>query len=308
MLTADILKANEATAGLTDEQMSAIVEMSSNDEKTAISAQLGETHRMYDQDILEATGIQKNANEKSYDYLKRASAQVKADFEGQIQSLNNEISTLRKRTTEGADAELAKQLKQAQAELAETKQQFVELQGKFGEAESNYNAKLFQYRVDNDIEQAMNGIKLKNDIPQELVSLAVKNAKDLVRGKKADYIDNGQGGQTLVFRTESGALLNNPQNQLKPYTATELISEALKSYGVLAEDRQQGGAGSAKPNITPQGGGIVIDLSTCRTQGDAMQAITNTLLAQGLKRNTAEWQSALDDAWRTNNVSQLPRQ
>ena len=51
-LTSEILRANAATAGLTDEQVSAIVTMSRNDEDSVIGQKTGEIYGGLDADIL----------------------------------------------------------------------------------------------------------------------------------------------------------------------------------------------------------------------------------------------------------------
>ena len=56
-LTTELLNANGATAGLTDEQKSAIVEMSRNDETAVIGQKTGEIYGGLDADILAASGI-----------------------------------------------------------------------------------------------------------------------------------------------------------------------------------------------------------------------------------------------------------
>ena len=75
-LTNELLNANAATAALTDEQKTAIVEMSRNDEQAVIGQKTGEIYGGLDADILAASGIAKNGTEKTYDYAK-LSANIK---------------------------------------------------------------------------------------------------------------------------------------------------------------------------------------------------------------------------------------
>ena len=69
MLKKEILLANAALAGLTDEQITAIEQLSTNDENAVIAQKVGEIHRQYDDTILKATGdnyIKERANKESH--------------------------------------------------------------------------------------------------------------------------------------------------------------------------------------------------------------------------------------------------
>ena len=59
-LTTELLNANAALSGLTDEQKTAIVEMSKNDETAVIGQKTGEIYGGLDADILAASGIAKS--------------------------------------------------------------------------------------------------------------------------------------------------------------------------------------------------------------------------------------------------------
>ena len=124
MLTREILVANAALAGLTDEQIAAITTLSTNDENSVIAKKTGEIYGGLDADILAASGIAKNGTEKTFDYAKRVVAEFKTKAESasalqtQIDSLTKEKARLEKAIADGAtDAETAKALKQAKADL-----------------------------------------------------------------------------------------------------------------------------------------------------------------------------------------------
>ena len=81
MLTIEMLRQSSDLAGLTDNQLNAIAEMSRNDENTVIGTKIGALHGQYDTDILDITGIKKKDGEKSYDYAKRVLGEYKAKAE-----------------------------------------------------------------------------------------------------------------------------------------------------------------------------------------------------------------------------------
>lgn len=58
-LTREILVANAALSGLTDEQINAITTLSQNDENSVIAKKTGEIYGNLDADILTASGVEK---------------------------------------------------------------------------------------------------------------------------------------------------------------------------------------------------------------------------------------------------------
>lgn len=315
MLKKEVLKANAALAGLTDEQITAIEQLSTNDENAVIAQKVGEIHRQYDETILKATGIARAGDEKSYNYLERAGNELKAKAEAgstlqtTIDSLNTEKARLEKAIQDGGnDVELKTQLGNIKAELEQTKGQFTELQTKLSTAEKEHSKKVHGMQVDFEINQATSGLKLKAELPESASKVLMQQAIAKIKAEKADFIDDGNGGQRLVFRNKEGAVLNNPENQLNPFTASELLAKELKSMGVLDEGRKQEGAGTKPVNggAGGSGGATTIDLSGARNQVEANSAITKHLLAQGLTRGSSEFETANTEAWKENNVSALP--
>lgn len=315
MLKKDVLKANAVLAALTDEQIAAIETLSSNDETTVLGQRIGEIYREMDTKIATITGIQRNGDEKTYFYLERAAKDLKTKAESvttlnsTIESLTKEKQRLEKAIQEGAsDAETVKQFKQVKAELDQTKTQYTELQNKFTEQEKTFNQQLFETNIGNELSKATSGIKFKPEIPASVTAVLLQNATaNLQKAYKPDFIDNGEGGKRLVFRNESGAVLNNPENQLNPYTAAELLAKELKTMGVIDEGRKAAGAGTPPSGggNSPAGGGT-IDLTGARTRVEAHEVATKALLAQGLTKGSAEFDTAMTQVWKDNSVSSLP--
>lgn len=314
MLKSEVIKANAVLASLTDAQIAAIETLSKNDEDTVIGSKVGEIHREYDKTILASTGVARNGDEKSYDYLARAAKDLKTkadaveDLNGQIRTLGADKTRLEKAIADGsADAETVKQLKQVKAELDQTKSQFTELQTKHTEAEKTHGAKLFELQVGFELNQASAGVKFKPELPATVTGVIMQNAiSKLQSAYKPDYIDDGKGGQRLVFRNEAGAVMNNPENQLNPFTASELLNKELKLMGVIDEGRKQPGAGTNPPASGTPTGGTTIDLSGARTKVEATTIATNALMAQGLTKGSEAFDTAMTQAWKDGNVTALP--
>lgn len=304
-LTAETLKANEVLAELSAEQITAITNLSRNDEDNVIGTKVGEIHRQYDETILKATGIARDGDEKSYKYLERAGTQLKGQAETAA-GLTTKISELQEALKKGgSDKELKAQLDSTIAELTQTKNQFNKAQAALDSTNQEHNNKLFGMQVDFEIGKATSELKLKPDLPESAARVLMQQAIAKVKGNKAEFIDDGQGGQRLVFKDEAGATLNNPKNQLNPFTASELLSGALEEMGVLDSGRQVGGTGGA-PDKSNKGGSSTIDLANARNQVEANAFISKQLQAQGLAKGTAEFDTASTKAWGDNNIGELP--
>lgn len=314
-LTQELIQANAATAGLTTEQINAIVTMSQNDENAVIAKKTGEIYGGLDNDILVASGIEKNGTEKTYDYAKRAIGEIKAKADAagelttQIASLTKEKVRLEKVIADGgADAETKKQLAQAQKDLAAVTKSFTDLKAEFDTAKESHEKEMFGLKLDGELDKSIGGLKFKAGLPEAVTSVILANAKTKIKGMSPEYIDNGNGGKILAFKDASGAIMRNQNNQLNPYTAAELLEKELNEMGVLEKGKQTQGAGSSGGNGGNGGGVVSVDLSGARTQVEADEIITKTLLAQGLTIGSDAFQKEKNKAWVDNNIKALPIQ
>ena len=307
MITADILKANEHLAKLTDEQISSIVTLSTNDVNAEIGKKIGELYRQLDTTIDTSTGIARNGDEKTYNYLERAIKELKGgmpnvdDMKGKIKTLTEEKTRLEALISEGSkDTETAKLLNQAKAELKSTKDLYIGLQTKFEEQAKTHKTELFGLRVENELTNVLNGLKFKAEIPANVTKTFVNAAISKVKGLNPDYVDDVNGGKRLVFRDSNGVAISNPTN-LAPYTAAELLGNELKDIiaikGAKGTGTQVDGGGSNNDTVT---------IGNARTQQEAMTIISKSLCAQGLTAGSKEYQTKLDAAWAENKVKTLP--
>jgi uncharacterized protein (UPF0264 family) len=313
-LTSEVLKANAVLAGLTDEQIQAITTLSQNDENTVIAQKTGKIYGDLDADILAATGVAKNGTEKTYDYAKRVLSEFKAKAEGanglsaQIDSLTKEKARLEKAIADGAtDAETAKALKQAKADLTAVQTQFNDLKTKYDEAEQKYQNELFGVRIESALQTAVAGIKFKPELPESATKVLLSQAIDKIKAMNPEYIDDGKGGKVLAFKDETGALMRNPNNQLNPYTPADLLTRELETMGIIDKGRQAAGGGSTPPAGGSGGiGGGAISISGAKTRVEAYDAITQSLQGQGLQVGTKQFDDAMTAAWKENNIAALP--
>ena len=305
-LTTDLLNANAATAALTDEQKNAIVEMSKNDETAVIGQKTGEIYGGLDADILAASGIAKNGAEKTYDYAKRVIGEIKGQA-GNAAELQNQVSELTKEKARlesviakgGADAETKRQLDQTKADLANVTKQYTDLKTEYDNAKSEHEKALFGLKIDGEFAKATTGIKFKADLPASVTSVLMQQAVAKVKGMNPEYIDDGNGGKVLAFM-ENGTPKRNPENNLRPFTAAELIAAELKTMGVLEDGRKQTGAGSQGGQGGTGGGSKTVDISGATTQDQAHEIIAKQLMERGLVNGSKEFNDAMANAWKEN--------
>jgi hypothetical protein len=305
-LTTELLNANATTSALTDEQKSAIVEMSKNDEVAVIGQKTGEIYGGLDADILSASGIAKNGAEKTYDYAKRVIGEIKGQA-GNALELQNKVSELEKEKTRlesviakgGADAETKRQLDQAKADLENVRSEYATLKTEYDNAKTSHEKELFGLKIDGEFAKATAGLKFKADLPASVQSVLLQQAIAKVKGMNPEYIDDGNGGKVLAFM-ENGTPKRNPETHLRPYTAAELVAAELKTMGVLEEGRKQGGAGS-QGGQGGGGGAKTVDISGATTQDQAQEIIAKQLMSQGLIRGTKDFENAMTAAWKENH-------
>ena len=313
MITNEMLAADAALSGLTDEQKNAICLMSKNDEEVVIGNRFREVYNQLDATIAKETGIARNGDEKTYLYLERAARQLAGKANSvdglnvKIADLTKERDRLQKALEDGGDETTKKQLAQVTKDFEAVRRQYDELKGQFDEQKKNHAAELLGVQIDNALAGAQAGLKFKAEFPQAAVDTLVAQALAKVKGMSPEFIDDGKGGKRLAFKNENGEVLRNSENHLEPFTAAELLQKELKAMGILDEGRQQQGTGT-KP---PQGGGKAdapVDVTMARTQSEADDIIHNQLNAQGLVRGTKAYQKAYDIAWKDGNISSLPIQ
>lgn len=314
MITKEMIAADAALNGLTEEQQNALITMSKNDEEQVIGNRFREVYNQLDATIAKATGVARNGDEKTYLYLERA-ANILAEKANSVDELNTKITeltkerdNLQKAVEKGGDAELKRQLAQATTDLNAVRQQYDTLKGDYDKMKDGHAAELMGIRIENVLTGAKAGLKFKAEFPQAAVDTLLSQAVATVKGMSPEFIDDGKGGQRLVFKGQGGEIVRNPENHLEPYTAEELLKKELRTMGILDEGRQQTGGGTQPPQTQQGGSSVPVDVSQARTQHEADDIIHNQLNAQGLVRGSKAYQEAYSQAWKDNNVSKLPTQ
>lgn len=313
MLTIEMLRQSSALTGLTDDQLNAIAEMSRNDENTVIGTKIGALHGQYDADILGITGIKKKDGEKSYDYAKRVLGEYKTKAEStktiqtQLTAAQAQVAELQSKLEKGAgDETLKQQLKDAKAQVTQLQTQLQTKETEFNTKKAEFDKTIKDTHVDYAFQAATAGLKFKSGITEPIQKTLFNAAKAEVLAKGTpDFIEDGQGGKKLVIRGADGNILNNPKNNLNPYTMQELVMEtSLKD--VIDTGRQQTGGGTGGFGSGSGGTGGTLDLSGIKSQVEADKAIEAHLLANGLTRDSQEFADQSMQLRTENNVASLP--
>lgn len=312
MITIEMLNQSESLKGLTDAQKLAITTLSSNDEATVIGTKIGALHGQYDADILSISGISKADGEKTYDYLKRVLGDYKTKLDG-TKTLSAQLEAQKKKVTEleaklaagGSDEAVKQQLKDARHQVTQLQTQLTTKTEELDKAKKDYEQKEKDLQVGFAFTNATADIKFKADVSEPVRKILLAAAKDEILAKGTpDFIDDGKGGKKLVLRDAAGNTLNNPKNNLNPYTIEELVMEtSLKD--VIDTGKQQPGGGT-QPNPSPSHRTVNLDLSTAKTQQEADVQIENYLLSTGLTRDNVEFGNKALEIRNENNVSDLP--
>lgn len=304
MLTVEILKQNLVLAGLTDAQLSAIAEMSRNDENTVIGTRIGEIYGQFDADVFSTSGISKNAGEKSYDYAKRVITDFKTKAESYktakaaLDAANTKIAELQ---TSSADEALKKDLKDAKTRAEQLQASLTAKEKELGTVCTSLEKQLMDAHVDYAFKAATSGLKFKDGFGDSVKAVLLNAAKAEVLAKGTpEFIDDNKGGKRLAFRDANGQLLNNPENSLAPYTMEELVMKtSLKDAITTAPVRTGGGTGPVVPPVV----GGVLDLSSAKTQVEADNMIDNYLLTtKGYTRDSAEF---ADEAFKLRSEAKI---
>ena len=313
MLTTELLKQQAALQGLTDVQLTAIADLSKNDEDVVIGKRFGELYRQLDETIEKSTGVKRDGDEKTYLYLERAAKELQGkamqanDFAKQVAELTKEKDRLEKVIADGGgDGETKKMLAQAQKDLAAVTKQYVDLKAEYDQLGDKHAKELIGVRIDNELALAQTGIAFKKDLPKAVTDVLLSQAVAKVKAMNPQYVDDGKGGKVLAFMGEDGSIRRNAENGLNPLTAKELVLADLKAMGVIDEGVQRTGTGTKPPQPHSAATGERVSVTGAKTQVEATDIITDMLLKRGMVNGSKAFKEAFDNAWKDNNIQALP--
>lgn len=309
-LTKEILTANEGLAGLSEDQITAITTLSTNDEVTVIGAKVGEIHGQYDTDIEAITGMKRPEGTKTYDFVKSVVTDYKTKADGaagnetRITELTTEIAGLKQSIADGTgDAVTKQQLKDAQSELTTVKAQAKTDKEAWDTEKTQWQKDQETARINSSFGKAAGALKFKTAYPKSVQDAIVNAAKAQILGEYTTDQVEGAGGKVLVFRDSKGEIARNPANLNNPFTAEELLASKIDKD--VLEGKKPAGGGGTPPNGKTD---IVdlVDLAGAKTQVEADELIGRHLLQSGLLRTDPKFGAEQARIRAENKVAELP--
>ena len=306
MITKEMLEGNEGLKGLTPEQKESIITMSRNDENAVIGARFGEVYRQMDETIANSLGIARNGDEKTYLYLQRAAGEFRDKYKdydtlkGQIDTLKADKASLEAKIASGAgDAQLKEQYDSIKKELQATKDQYAVLQQEKNNLVAEHQKALAGMRIDAELAKAREGLKFKPGLNAAAIENLIGVAMNKIKGYSPKF--EGEQGKEALHFYDNGVIMNNPANNLNPFTAKELLVRELQGFDILDNALRTGAGGGNTPPQYQGGSGYA-------TQKEAVDAIEKELSAKGLVRGTAEYGNEMFRLYEENKVDSLPLQ
>jgi hypothetical protein len=240
-----------------------------------IGTRIGELHGSYDKDIFESTGIEKNQGEKTYDYLKRSIADLKAanDSEALRVELENIKSEYEKVKQAGSGDEFLKNQLEAAKERNEQQAKALE-EAQKAKADFENNVK-----VQMDIEKGMRNIKFKPGLP-EYAKDRIENVKESIKSK-ARLVEG-----MVVYMDDNGKPIIDAN--FKNMTAEELLRKELGNDLIDNGEQRTGGDSKKEAGLIKDGEVIMIDVSGAKTRIEADKIMNDVFTAKGIMRGSEE--------------------
>jgi hypothetical protein len=313
-LTKETIRGNAELAGLNDKQVAALVQMSQNDENDVIGRRIGEVYRTMDETITNVTGVKRDGDEKTYNFLKRAATELKqkdgaSKYTEEIATLKAEKTRLEGLVAKGGNEETQAQLARAKADLENVRKEYASLKKQSEKQKAEYETQIFGVRVDNEINNSLAGIKFKPELPESVTKVLMQQAVEKVKGFNPQFIDDGKGGKVLGFHNSDNSVMRNAATNLQPFTARELVERELEALGVLAGKAAPGAGTQPVQPTGGNGGGVVVDVSSARTRKEFNEIATQSLLQQGKTIGSAEFDTAMQEIVKANEgYKSLPLQ
>jgi len=305
-LNTDEIKAVTALSELSEEQVSAIVNLS----QTVVGRTTKNVYDTIDNDMESIVGERKPEGVKTLTFIKDKVASMSTGVQaaGKIPELTSQIKTYK-----DTIAKMEADLKSGGSEAIQSKLTALEriVQDKDGEikllrdnADKTFSELQDKYRNEvgrntllerkRDITQGISGLPLKDTIPQSLVTEAI----DIRMTKAFEGITSEWDGDKLVHRRD-GEIVRNPENANHPSTSFDILKPLLSD--LIAEDKVQTGGGARPTKMT------ALTTGQAKTQVEADKMIAEYLMeSEGLSRGTEPFTIRAVELRTEAKVQELP--
>ena len=255
-----------------------------NFKETVIAPKIKDVHDQYDKDIKEVTGIEREGNEKSYNYLKRAGGVLKEKADS-VAGFETKVTELEAKIKDGSgDEQLKGKLTQAETDLANAKTLYKEGKDTWDSEKKTLESSHQKAGMSNILDRALMGIKFKEGMTKEVVDIVVDNVKNGL----LDIAEVVEG--KMIFKDKEGITLVNKDNALNPYTPEEMLQSKLTD--IIDVGRKIPGTG-ATPKVEKDKEGKVISVNYI--PGDAVHSLDDMhkdLVVKGFVQGSEEYKAA----------------
>lgn len=273
----------------------------------AVKEKTAEIYTNIDNDLFEVLGVRKKTDQKTYDFLKTIAGEYK-DLKGKADKLNDneEIKSLKaeleKMKNEGSVNEHWKKIYDEAVAKWETEKKALndELTAK--------GTEFLQAQIKADLQSGLSGLRLRDDIPKEAIDALVNIETEKIL-KTAKIVEG-----KIVYHKEDGSPYLN--DEYKPITAQEIWGKTLGTL-IKNDGGQQGGGANPKienGKVVKTGEGdnatikLVLDKSSFSTKREFNDRAEEALRKQGIALGSAEFNKAIDEAYKEYEVDKLELQ
>ena len=305
MITNEMLSQNSILSILTEEQRSAIIELSTNDERSVLAKTSQQLSDSISSVLLEKSGTARNKGEADSDYI----ARVVGGYNDRVNTLNTANKDLSDKLKAAAnlpeevESRYKKQIAD-QKKLNETLTSTLASKEKeYTDALSAKEASINAIHLDYAFRDALNGIKFKSAFTPELQGMLLSSAKaEVLSTVTPDFMEEN-GERKLVFRDSTGSIKLNVANGLKPYTLSELLMQTSLKDAIDTENKKPGGG--TKPPTGGGSGGSGSFVVSATTQVEADKEIGQYLLSIGITKDSPKYFVEMSKIRKENGVDKL---
>lgn len=301
------IKEIEGLGELTESQIGLIVGASKKDEDSVIRTKIGETLGRFDDDAKKVFGESYNKNgRKTHDVFKEDIFPKAIKFDSvksELDTANTEITTLKKAIEEGSDDSAIKQ------QLADANSKIEQMGDVHSQALKDKDLEisktkdsLLEFKISSSFDKDTSNMSFKDESIIDLSTrqMAIDQSKINILAKYNSEV--GEDGK-LVYRDKlTNEIALNPDNGLKPMTSKDLLLKEPYMKNVIDLGRSKEGAGSKEGGQRSD----VLDVSSAKTQIEADEMISVSLMKKGLANGTKAFEDEHSKIRKENKVVELP--
>jgi vacuolar-type H+-ATPase subunit I/STV1 len=220
----------------------------------------------------------------------------KTELQDKLNKLQADYESLKK--SGSSDETLKKQVADLEDQLKSTKKIFTEYK-ESSKSELDKVKETYEKQVKNlQLDTTLSDFKFREDIGDDLRSIAIENAKNKFNSTYKAEIRNGN---TVYINAETNEVMYD-KTTAEPLREVDLIKPFVKS---IIDERKPQGTGSSR---NPDGrGGVPFSLKSSKNKSEAFNMIDDYLIKDlGLKHGTAEYNEKAHELITSSEYTELP--